>query len=102
MSRSTGKWGKANGPLPGPESPFFQPSAVDQASDRKLRLARVILFILPGFICFGTIFAALNEDWWVVLVGLIMLGIFSALRGFQIRALTRELARRRDARQTRT
>ena len=80
-------------PTPGPESRFF----VAPASDKALRRYRVILFLTPAFLLFVIVGATVTKDWWWVLFGLLLMGVFGGLRAFQIRAVNRELSNRRAA-----
>ena len=81
-------------PLPGPESRFF----VAPASDKALRWYLVALLIGPAVLFAAIVGTTLTKQWLALVFALVLLCCYSAMRWFQLRAVARELSKRRTAR----
>lgn len=81
-------------PPPGPGSPFY----VAPASDKALRRLLVVLCVSPACLLLAVIAALIQRQWVPMAIGVALLLTYGTLKGLQIRAVTRELSRRRAAR----
>jgi len=79
-------------PTPGPDSHFY----VQPASSKALRWSIVLSLIGPAVLAFAVLEFALAHEWTGLVIALVMLCTYGLLKWVQIRAILRELARRRS------
>jgi hypothetical protein len=79
-------------PTPGPDSRFYVPPA----SSKALRWSIVFSLVGPAVLAFAVFEFALAHEWTGLIIALAMLCTYSLLKWSQIRAILRELARRRS------
>jgi hypothetical protein len=90
-SRRPKSSGHGKTPAPSPDSPFYVPPP----SSKALRWSNVFCLIGPFLFASAASESALAHGWTVLVIALVVLCAYSLLEWLRIRAILRELARRR-------